>query len=389
MNEMKLFIFLLSLALLLTSTLGLIHNLHIKHDDRHLFKIETFGFLEAGVINITVHDFKILSAAHTPVNKDHKEELKIGFLLRKAKTAMSAQQDVEKFVEKQQCILDADKLHPDDIFIDLSVKSSWKRTVFSHVMKTSEAGLYSLLFARCHSIDSLPSSAYIKSVSFSLHASFYNPGPNYLSAGDTSLPTVYFVSFLLFAAAGVYWCYLLAQPQSTHGKVHHVHFMMSLLVWVKAISLLLESIRYRSIASKGVSHLWSDLYYIFAAFKGIMMFVVILLIGTGWSLMKGYLNSKEKRVVLVVLVMQVVNNLAMIVIEESAPGSKSWLAWRDLLHIVDILCCCAILFPIVWNIRQLRLASEVDGKAQHNLIKLKQFRQFCEYGSYCQVPYVE
>jgi G protein-coupled receptor 107 len=46
---------------------------------------------------------------------------------------------------------------------------------------------------------------------------------------------------------------------------------------------------------------------------------------------------------------------------------------------VDILCCCAILFPIVWNIRQLRQASEVDGKAQANLAKLKQFRQFCKY----------
>lgn len=37
----------------------------------------------------------------------------------------------------------------------------------------------------------------------------------------------------------------------------------------------------------------------------VMRFVVLLLIGTGWSLLKPYLNEREKKVVLVVLVLQV------------------------------------------------------------------------------------
>ena len=36
-----------------------------------------------------------------------------------------------------------------------------------------------------------------------------------------------------------------------------------------------------------------------------MRFVVVLLIGSGWSLLKPYLNDKEKRIVLVVLALQV------------------------------------------------------------------------------------
>ena len=32
--------------------------------------------------------------------------------------------------------------------------------------------------------------------------------------------------------------------------------------------------------------------------------------------------------------------------------------------------------PIVWSIRHLRQAAEVDGKAQNNLMKLQLFRQF-------------
>ena len=66
----------------------------------------------------------------------------------------------------------------------------------------------------------------------------------------------------------------------------------------------------------------------------------------------------------------------MVVIEETAPGSQGWLTWRDILHLVDIICCCAILFPIIWSIRHLRQAAEADGKAHHNLQKLQLFRQF-------------
>lgn len=95
-------------------------------------------------------------------------------------------------------------------------------------------------------------------------------------------------------------------------------------------------------------------YYVFAFLKGIMLFTVILLIGSGWSLMKSYLNDQEKRIIWIVLTLQVLDNIAMIVLEESAPGSQGWLTWRDILHLVDIVCCCAILLPIVWSIRHLR-----------------------------------
>jgi hypothetical protein len=53
-----------------------------------------------------------------------------------------------------------------------------------------------------------------------------------------------------------------------------------------------------------------------------------------------------------------------------------WVIRRDLLHLVDILCCCSILFPIVWSINHLRLAVETDGKMSANLQKLQLFRKF-------------
>lgn len=99
-------------------------------------------------------------------------------------------------------------------------------------------------------------------------------------------------------------------------------------------------------------------------------------VGSGWTLIRGHLQANEKRIIFTVLILQVIDNIAIVMVAETAPGSIGWLTWRDILHIVDIICCCAILFPIVWSIRHLRQAAETDGKMQNNLLKLQLFRQF-------------
>merc|ERR1712130_5538 len=77
-----------------------------------------------------------------------------------------------------------------------------------------------------------------------------------------------------------------------------------------------------------------------------------------------------------VLVVQVMVNIAMVVLDETSQGTWGWLTWRDILHLLDMICCCAILLPIVWSIRHLRAASEVDGKVAKNVERLKNFRRF-------------
>ena len=52
--------------------------------------------------------------------------------------------------------------------------------------------------------------------------------------------------------------------------------------------------------------------------------------------------------------------MAIVILDENTPASRSWFTWRDILHLVDIICCCAILFPIVWSIKHLREAAGVS-----------------------------
>ncbi|KAK7848256.1 protein gpr107 [Quercus suber] len=113
----------------------------------------------------------------------------------------------------------------------------------------------------------------------------------------------------------------------------------------------------------GSAHGWDVLFYIFSFLKGITLFTLIVLIGTGWSFLKPYLQDKEKKVLMIVIPLQVVANIAQVAIDESGPFAQDWVTWKQIFLLVDVVCCCAVLFPIVWSIKNLREAARTDGKA--------------------------
>ena len=69
-------------------------------------------------------------------------------------------------------------------------------------------------------------------------------------------------------------------------------------------------------------------------------------------------------------------NIAIAVIEETSEGNKSWSSWSDLLRILDVVCCCCVLLPIVWSMKNLRDAAGQDGKAAQTLSRMRLFRTF-------------
>jgi len=121
---------------------------------------------------------------------------------------------------------------------------------------------------------------------------------------------------------------------------------------------------------------WAVLYYITHLLKGALLFITIVLIGTGWALIKHIISDKDKKIFMIVIPLQVLANVAEIILDESEEGDLAHSVWREVLILVDLLCCGAILFPVVWSIRHLQEASQTDGKAAINLKKLKLFRHF-------------
>jgi hypothetical protein len=197
---------------------SLIHHLKIHNDDRNVFKIETFGFIQGGLMELHIADLAIHRAPHSPphfidtpkISDDKKSAnstgsspinpYRMGFILRKANSESDAQQDLETVVEKGQCIFDQKTDY--DMVVDLSNPKSWKNSDLKHLIDDEHAiGLYSLIFARC-----APTGLHY--TSFKVDATFTNPGPNYLSAGDLPLPSVYLVFFLLHCVALFVWIWV-------------------------------------------------------------------------------------------------------------------------------------------------------------------------------------
>jgi hypothetical protein len=145
---------------------------------------------------------------------------------------------------------------------------------------------------------------------------------------------------------------------------------------VKIFSLLMEVLKFHTLKFQGIPDAWELAFIIVNFIRGMLLFLTIVLIGSGWSLLKPFLTEKDKNIMLVVLVVQFMVNVTMVVVEEELPGEADWLTWRDFLYIVDILCCCAILVPIVNSIKHLKEGAEGGGKKGTNLGRLRSFRTF-------------
>ena len=326
-------------ALLSVGSDAKVTQLSIENDSRAVFSIETFGFVTNGVLNITVNDFNLEAPGAT--------EFRMAILVRLTSSETEAIESVEVERESTTCMIDEVDLNFFTIELDGQKLGS---TTLYHVVTPEEQGLYHILFTRC--------SPEQGKVTMNIETLFYNPGPDYLSAGESPVPTILFVYSAFFTLALVAWVrHIRAHP----AKVHHVHHIMSVLLLVKILTLLAEGFDKHYMKIFGEPLGWNVVFYIFTFVRGSLFFTVILLIGTGWSLLKPSLNTREKKILLVVLPLQVLDNIALIVEEEIATGSQSWLQWRDVLHLVDLVCCAAILFPIVWQ--QVACAQRRSGAA--------------------------
>lgn len=215
------------------------------------------------------------------------------------------------------------------------------------------------------------------------------------------LPMIFFyfsISYLLLF--GIWFTNITEIQKGGHGHfaaegerphIYAIHQLMSLLLIVKFLSVFFESIRYHYIRVSGHAEIWTFLYYGITFVKGTFLFSVILLIGTGWSFVKPFLTNREKKIIVAVLFLQIINNIAIIVLSQETEGETRYSEWTGILHIVDIICCCAVLVPIVWQVNELEksVAGEEEdvniadrelelesGDKGDILSKLKLFRSF-------------
>ncbi|XP_019626091.1 PREDICTED: protein GPR107-like isoform X2 [Branchiostoma belcheri] len=247
-------------------------------------------------------------------------------------------------------------------------------TFFVAIRELEEEGLYNLRFHNCYNKHSSAEDSKAK-VTISMQVDVVEMNNNnYLSAGEIPLPPVYLTMMAVFFLTGCLWIHVLRKRK---GDVFKIHYLMAALVMVKAISLMFHAVNYHFIAVEGSpEEAWAVLYYIVYLLRGCVLFITIVLIGTGWAFVKHILSDKDKKIFMFIIPLQVLANVAYIITESTEEGNSQYRLWREVFILVDLLCCGAILFPVVWSIRHLQEASQTDGKAAISLQKLKLFRHF-------------
>lgn len=352
-----LFLSILFLSLLLYPSSAEIKSLSIASDSRPMILFEKFGFTHTGHVTISVSSVSF-SSPHA-----NTDPSLLGFFLLSEESLLQVLLEIQQ--NPQFCVLNSHYISLLFTFRDLSPPPN---SSFNRSYPVTSPNEYSLFFANC-----APESA----VSMAVRTEVYNVdrdgSKDFLSAGQTHLPSLFFVFSLAYFAFVGFWIYICF---TNKRSVHRIHLLMAGLLLMKALNLICAAEDKHYVKVTGTPHGWDVLFYIFQFIRVVLLFTVIVLIGTGWSFLKPFLQEKEKKVLMIVIPLQVLANIASIVIGETGPFIKDWVTWNQVFLLVDIICCCAIIFPIVWSIRSLRETSKTDGKAARNLAKLQLFRQF-------------
>ncbi|KAE8661069.1 xylosyltransferase 1-like isoform 1 [Hibiscus syriacus] len=103
---------------------------------------------------------------------------------------------------------------------------------------------------------------------------------------------------------------------------------MAGLLLFKALNLIYAAEDKHYVKVTGTPHGWDVLFYIFQFIRVVLLFTVIVLIGTGWSFLKLFFQEREK-VLMIVIPLQVLANIASVVIGETGSFIKDWATWNQ------------------------------------------------------------
>ncbi|KAG0353451.1 hypothetical protein BG005_007269 [Podila minutissima] len=338
-------------------------ELVISEDQRALINIGSFGFLPGGTLGLDLQNLKVEPAIYygqEPLPEGGQMEDRIGFLILKAPS------NADAVDWETDCILDNPffKIDMEEGRSEFQSVDPKKTTFnYNYVIKDGEQEQWTIIFVNC------PRSI----VSFKLKTTEMNPGQNYLSAGDIPLPKVYGGSAVAYAVAAMAWLYMLTRNDTKVFWPHKLIFILAVMISVqKAFQALKTYYMGQGADAEG----WTVMFYIFAFLKGSLSILIITLIASGWMFIKPFLNQKDKKIILIIIPLQILSNIAQTIQNETAIGSINWAFWSQVFPLVDLISCVVILGVIIQTQRHLSEAAEAEGKVNESKSKYKLWGSF-------------
>ncbi|KAK9072756.1 hypothetical protein SSX86_009191 [Deinandra increscens subsp. villosa] len=330
-----------------------IKSIKIRSDNRPLIVFVEFGFTHTGFISLEISNVSVTSTGSL------YDPSLICFFLLKDRPANKLLLELEQ--SPGGCILDSTFDSPLFTLRDVSESHSSLHKSY-HVTYPGE---YSLFILNCS-----PQSFVTMDVRIEAYNIHDGTTKDYLSAGLTELPSLYFIITLIYINFLAIWIRVCFKNRRS---VHRIHLLMGALLTMQAVSMFCNAEERHHVKATGTPQGWDVTFYVFRFINSVLFFTVIVLIGAGWSYLKPFLQKKEMRFLMMMISVQVLGNVASIVIDETGPFSKNWVAWSQVSMWTDIICCNGVLFPVMWSMRSLKEASKTDEKSGRNLSLFIQF----------------
>jgi len=346
---------LVSLALLLGAN-GLKYTQEVKNERRPAVFLDSFVFYPGGVLNasLSMNLDGMTATTHT-----------VGLFAVISKS----QQAVFSFTESR-CPLDPAVLsalngnHTSLKFHSL-VLSNDEKPVSLEVNRALQ-GMWRVHLVVCGPI----SSPYKAKLVLSMDNVDSSGNSNYLPAGEIPMPWLF-----LYLGAGYFVLLLLwtnIAMCSPHRQVNAIHWIMTILLVFKSLSVFSESFMYFTMAATGEPKGWNIAFYVFQTIRALLLFLIILMIGSGWQMIKAYISDSDKYIFIAVIPLQVAANIGISVCEDR--GIRNM--WFYFFHVLDIICCILVLLPILRNIEAYQGKADTDMKIKRLLEKLQHLRRF-------------
>ncbi|KAK9072757.1 hypothetical protein SSX86_009192 [Deinandra increscens subsp. villosa] len=333
-----------------------INSFKIRSDNRPLIIFEKFGFTATGFLSIVISNVSVTSTG-SPYDPS-----RIGFFLVWDLTPNQLRLELQQ-TPGGLCVENSILMFDSPLFTFREITDTYSSLHKSYHVTYPDQ--YSFFILNCD-----PESFVTMDVRIEAYNIHDGTTKDYLSVGLAQLPSLYFIISLIYINFLAIWIRVCFKNQQS---VHRIHLLMGVLLTMQAVSMFCDGKDRHDVKVTGTPQGWDVMFYVFRFIKNLLFFTVIVLIGSGWSYLKQLLQKKEKMFLMIMIPIQVSGNVASIVIDETGPFNKYRVAWNQAYMWSDVVCRCAVLFPIVWSIRSLKVASMTDERAGRNLGLFRRF----------------
>jgi hypothetical protein len=146
-----------------------------------------------------------------------------------------------------------------------------------------------------------------------------------------------------------------------------IHSMFLVTVVCRAFFCGASYTYYSALVTQAVASSATVLAYQSSCYiTGITLFVTILLIGSGWSFIRWMIHRRMRFILVLLVALQSGYWTCYLKLESMAKSDPAHEDTRRASHLLDIASCCAILFPIIWSIQQLKSEARTEAAAASN-----------------------